>query len=127
MPARPASPCTFFRCPALVSGFSRCATHRRQAERERGTARERLYGHRWDTARRAFLRRHPLCAPCEAKGRVTAADTVDHIVPHRGDRTQFWDQSNWRACCRSCHSRKTVESDWGFGRPPTRKKVLHGV
>ena len=124
MPTRPPSPCTFPHCPALVAGFSRCATHRRQAERARGTAQERLYGHRWDNARRAFRRRHPLCAPCEATGRVTAADTVDHIIPHRGDQARFWDRTNCRACCRSCHSRKTVRYDGGFGRP--RSEVLHG-
>jgi 5-methylcytosine-specific restriction protein A len=42
---------------------------------------------------------------------------VDHIVPHRGDLTVFWDRSRWQALCASCHGRKTAARDGGFGNP----------
>jgi len=28
-----------------------------------------------------FLQEHPLCVMCEAKGRVSVAEEVDHIIP----------------------------------------------
>ena len=37
------------------------------------------------------------------------ATDVDHIIAHRGDPKLFWDQSNWRALCHSCHSREFIE------------------
>lgn len=79
---------------------------------ERGTASERGYGARWQKARLMYLRAHPLCATCEKAGRVTAARVVDHIRPHRGDETLFWDEANWQALCDhrspyNCHGAKT--------------------
>ncbi|MGM9590559.1 MAG: HNH endonuclease signature motif containing protein, partial [Faecousia sp.] len=40
-------------------------------------------------------------------GRLTPATVVDHIIPHRGDRKLFWDESNWQPLCKDCHNRKT--------------------
>ncbi|HOO52277.1 MAG TPA: HNH endonuclease signature motif containing protein, partial [Alphaproteobacteria bacterium] len=48
-----------------------------------------------------------LCVECERKGHVIPATVVDHIIPHRGDETLFWDESNWQALCKKCHDRKT--------------------
>lgn len=28
---------------------------------------------------------------------------VDHITPHKGDSTLFWDSGNWQSLCKSCH------------------------
>lgn len=28
-----------------------------------------------------------------------AADVVDHIVPHKGDQSLFWNERNWQSCC----------------------------
>lgn len=64
----------------------------------------RLYDHRWQRYRLAFLRQHPLCVRCEAAGRTTASNTVDHIVPHRGDEKLFRDPLNHQALCKLCHS-----------------------
>ena len=74
-----------------------------------------LYDHRWRQASRAFLASHPLCVLCEEADRTTRATQVDHVVAHKGNRTLFWDASNWRALCASCHSRKTVLEDGRFG------------
>lgn len=61
---------------------------------------------RWRKARARFLAEHPLCQcpNCdEGRVRATAADTVDHDKPHRGDLALFWDESNWRAMAKRCH------------------------
>lgn len=81
------------------------------------TAAQRGYGSRWQRARAGWLAVHPLCAMCERAGRITAADVVDHIVPHRmawalasGDadaiaaaRARFWDRDNWQSLCKAHH------------------------
>jgi hypothetical protein len=74
-------------------------------DKQRGTSAERGYGSRWKTARATFLRSHPLCAMHMKLGRYVAANVVDHIVPHRGDQSLFWDKSNWQSLCAECHSR----------------------
>ncbi|MFW2562465.1 HNH endonuclease [Acinetobacter baumannii] len=65
---------------------------------------ERGYGYRWQKARERFLRLNPLCVYCERNNRVTVATVVDHITPHKGDQTIFWDESQWQSLCASCHS-----------------------
>jgi 5-methylcytosine-specific restriction protein A len=51
---------------------------------------------------------------CRAKGRIEPSTTVDHIIPHRGDQTLFWDERNWSASCKRCHDAKTArEGRWG--------------
>ena len=50
-----------------------------------------------------FLRSHPLCAMHQMRGQVVPSVIVDHVVPHRGDQTLFWDTSNWQALCKHCH------------------------
>ena len=86
-------------------------------ESRRLTAQERGYNSRWQTAREAFLAKHPLCVMCEARGVVRAATVVDHIIPHRlGDalksgnqdrirnsRARFWDSTNWQSLCKPHH------------------------
>ena len=100
-------PCAQPGCSALVThGY--CLTHqreRRRWDRRYSTGAGVNYGRAWLRARDAFLRDHPFCA-C---GCGRAADTVDHIVPHRGDRLLFWDQANWQALAAyPCHSAKTA-------------------
>lgn len=70
---------------------------------ERATSAARGYGSRWQKARAGWLRSHPLCRMCEARGRVTPATVVDHITPHRGDMALFWDRGNWQSLCAPCH------------------------
>jgi len=42
------------------------------------------------------------------------AVVVDHITPHRGNETLFWDKVNWQGLCLSCHSRKTLAENGYF-------------
>ena len=122
MPQRPLKPCSAPACSALVRGKRYCDKHahlaeqgKRHHDRQRGSSAKRGYGYQWQKARARFLQSHPLCVKCQEKGRVTAATDVDHIVPHRGDMTLFWDESNWQALCHSHHSEKTASEDSGFG------------
>ena len=112
-------------CSKPAQGYY-CAEHREEAERRRaerqtlfrGTARKAsaewnsLYrSKRWREPRFRFLAEHPLCASCGAP-----ASIVDHIVPHRGDESLFWDEGNLQALCQACHSRKTLEENGYFRR-----------
>ena len=76
----------------------------------------RLYDkRRWRRERRAYLARNPLCVMCEAVGKTSLATTVDHVVPHRGDETLFWNQDNWQALCKRHHDRdKQQDEKRGF-------------
>lgn len=58
----------------------------------------------WQKARRAHLAHEPLCRACAQAGRTTAANTVDHIIPHRGNMELFWQRSNWQSLCATCSS-----------------------
>jgi 5-methylcytosine-specific restriction protein A len=45
---------------------------------------------------------------CDRQGVTTLATEVDHVVPHRGQASLFWDVTNYQALCKSHHSAKTV-------------------
>ena len=68
------------------------------------SSRERGYTWAWEKARKRFLQANPLCCYCERDGRVTVATVVDHKIPHRGDMTLFWDETNWAPMCVAHHS-----------------------
>lgn len=92
----------------------------REYDDRRGSSTARGYDSRWQRARAAYLRLHPLCqcpACQEGAVRVRAALIVDHKVAPRiaeaiasGDKAAllsaqrlFWDQSNWQALSKQCH------------------------
>ena len=68
-----------------------------------------------------FLQAHPLCVMCQdmKPSRVTAAEVVDHIIPHKGDQTLFWDEANWQPLCKPHHDRDKAEQE---GRHAARAK-----
>jgi len=80
--------------------------HRRE---HRPSSVKRMYGNRWRLAALAFLAKpaNRLCRVCEAAGELQLATEVDHIKPHRGDHTLFWDVTNWQGLCKRHHSEKT--------------------
>ncbi len=88
----------------------------KRLDKQRGTASERGYNHRWRKARNNFLLVNPLCVRCLDDDRTTEANVVDHIIPHKGDNDLFWDGKNWQALCKKCHDLKTATEDGGFGR-----------
>lgn len=86
---------------------------RRDLERQRRAPGRSFYAtSRWRELRRSFLARNPVCGHCGAPARH-----VDHVRPHRGAEALFFDVRNLYPLCHSCHSRKTVYTDGGFGRP----------
>lgn len=87
----------------------------------KGSSTERGYGYAWQKARARFLQAHPLCVMCQAMKppRVTAAEVVDHIIPHKGDQELFWLDSNWQALCKPHHDRDKAEQE---GRHKARAK-----
>jgi 5-methylcytosine-specific restriction endonuclease McrA len=62
--------------------------------------------YRWQKARELFIRQNPICILCGGFSRV-----VDHITPHKGNVTLFWDRDNWQALCKRCHDsdKKRIE------------------
>ena len=70
----------------------------------------RGYGRDWRKIRLAVLSMRPICEECECK----VAEHVDHVrAIVKGGGNEL---TNLRALCHSCHSRKTVAEDNGFGR-----------
>ena len=78
---------------------------------------KRGYGRDWAALRLSHLARHPLCVHCLPAGLTVEATEVDHITPHAGDRKKLFDPKNLQSLCKPCHSRKTVTTDGGLGRP----------
>ena len=69
------------------------------------------YGRQWGKARLAFLADHPFCVDCEREGKTMLANEVDHIIPHGGRASWFWDRTNWQPLCKSHHSQKTAREN----------------
>ena len=123
MPRKAPTPCRHPGCPAVLEVSGYCDKHRaamhRDYDRTRRHEPERAFykSLAWQRTRAAFLRAHPLCCACEAKGLVVAARAVDHIQPIKsgGDRL---DWRNLQALCIACHNRKTT-SEWQSRRHTT--------
>ena len=114
MPQKPLRPCKHPGCRVLTNR-TYCEAHQPVAEDRREPSSKRGYNSRWRRESRRFLAEHPFCAQCRREGRVTPATEVDHIIPHKGDGKLFWNQGNWQALCKGCHSKKTAREDGGFG------------
>ncbi len=110
MPKKPKKPCKHPGCPELISD-KYCDKHKELYIKERATAAFRGYDSRWRKARKIFLKANPLCVICKEEGKLVKATVVDHIIPHRGDKELFWDESNWQPLCKKCHDKKTMTKD----------------
>jgi 5-methylcytosine-specific restriction endonuclease McrA len=84
---------------------------------------KRGYTAEWYACSKAYLQKHPLCVRCAQRGEVVASEVTDHVIPHKGDMSLFWDENNWQALCKPCHDEKTASEDGGFGNPIYRSKV----
>jgi 5-methylcytosine-specific restriction protein A len=86
---------------------------KQDAEKMRGSAAKRGYGHKWRVEREIWLRRpeNRWCFYCEQKTppKKTIANIIDHFIPHRGDQKLFWDRKNWKPACETCHNIKTAK------------------
>ena len=77
----------------------------------RPSATQRGYSYRWRLRSKHFLRAHPLCTMCAARGVTTLATCVDHVTPHKSDPALFWDESNWQPLCLACHSSRKQQAE----------------
>jgi 5-methylcytosine-specific restriction protein A len=91
----------------------------------------KIYSYKWHKQRTQYLKANSLCVSCLAKDKPVTATEVDHVKPHLGDLGDiFWNQDNWQALCKSCHSKKTKrERNAGrrvviCGRPGAGKSTL---
>lgn len=77
---------------------------------------QHLYGRKaWPRLRRAHLGKEPLCRMCKGEGIDKAAEVVDHVQPHKGDPTLFWNADNLQALCAAHHnSAKQRDEKLGF-------------
>jgi 5-methylcytosine-specific restriction protein A len=106
-------------CGGLVRKSGKCPACKGRADRQRERPHHHLYNAAWRKESKLFLRVHPICAGLpdgkHAFGCSQAATLVDHITPHRGDASLFWDPQNWQPMSKRCHDVKTVQYDGGFG------------
>jgi 5-methylcytosine-specific restriction endonuclease McrA len=84
-----------------------------------------MYDARWRKARINFLAEHPLCVLCKQAGRLTPSTVVDHVIPHKGDLSLFWDTRNWQAICATCH--EAVKKAAERGGNPMRGCDVNGM
>lgn len=119
MPLKPQRPCRAPGCPR-VSSSGWCERHaelakRAEKERRRRAAARRPRGpreydkRRWKNLRRMKLSNDPMCEGAGCHAPATEVDHKDGDVTNRA-------MENLRALCKSCHSKKTVRRDGGFGR-----------
>ena len=111
----PLHECNQAGCHVLTTGRY-CDKHKRGYDQHRESASKRGYNRRWQIVSKAYLANHPFCVRCLERGVHTHAIVVDHIVPHKGNQSLFWDKSNWQPLCKQCHDKKTATEDGGFGR-----------
>jgi 5-methylcytosine-specific restriction endonuclease McrA len=100
-------------CGKIVAADVRCecqragdAARKARFDRTRPSARARGYDAEWQRERAIFLSADPICRGCGAP-----ANTVDHVIPHKGDKRLFWDRSNWQPLCTTCHNRHKQRAD----------------
>ncbi|MDR0530766.1 MAG: HNH endonuclease [Oscillospiraceae bacterium] len=100
--------CDYPGCPELVAaGEKFCANHKKHTPRGDSAH----YDRRWQKIRALFLAKHPLCADCQAAGRLTPATELHHIVAVNGGGSDR--DENLQALCKSCHSKRTWEGTHG--------------
>jgi hypothetical protein len=111
--------CTVPGCPHEATPAGKCADHRRDTDRRRPNANQRGYTSRWSTVSTRYLRAHPTCE-CDDCLLLPPADRprADHVDHRDGlgpNGPRGYDESNFCAMSRPCHSRKTALRDGGFG------------
>ena len=80
---------------------------------EKSKANSKLYGQAaWKKIRARQLSKQPLCAKCYQNRRITAAQHVDHVFPHRRDGAAF-KVNLFQSLCAACHTLKTQDEAKG--------------
>jgi 5-methylcytosine-specific restriction endonuclease McrA len=71
---------------------------------------------RWQRLRAQHLKRHPLCVRCHAKGKVTLATEVHHIVKCMDEPSLQMDPANLESLCAPCHAPLTHDDRRGYSK-----------
>lgn len=74
-------------------------------EARKGSMTKRITGRRLQRIRKQVFDEQPICVSCKAKGKVTPALEVDHIVALVNGGED--EHSNRQALCKECHEAKT--------------------
>jgi 5-methylcytosine-specific restriction endonuclease McrA len=87
----------------------------------------KLYGSKWRRESKAWLSmgRNGIAVDLFGthRGRVVKAELVDHIIPHKGNRSLFWDRSNWQGLTKRDHDRKTALEQAGRWHPADMREL----
>ena len=67
----------------------------------------------WKAKRKTELSKHPLCASCLCKGRVSPANHVDHVFPWSVIGQEAFMRNLFQSLCNECHSYKTGQEQKG--------------
>jgi 5-methylcytosine-specific restriction protein A len=106
-------------CRKRVRGALYCEAHRKEAAARHNTPADESKRHAreadhafyqsraWRALRREAADRYgKLCAACLKRGRVTAANELDHVKPRKQYPERALDIDNVQWLCRACHNRK---------------------
>ena len=112
MPVRNPSNCSQPMCTKPTYGRW-CEAHLKEFNRFKTITYTKEYKHlykrkAWTNTRLDVLHHEPFCRACAAVGVERVATEVDHVIPHDGNESLFWDRGNLAPLCKSCHSRKTL-------------------
>ena len=81
----------------------------------------KYYTRQWEVLRQRQLSKHPLCAGCQAEGRIVAANVVDHLFPWTQISEQAFYINRFQSLCATHHATKTQLERHGiyraFGTP----------
>ena len=116
MPSKPKHICNHPGCNTLCN-TTYCDAHAKQRNiRDNRSSYHYLYNtNKWIKLRQQILIDNPLCILCKIEHKWVLATVVDHITPHKGNESLFYDVNNLQALCKICHDKKTAEEDGGFG------------
>ncbi len=114
MPRSAPTPCRYPCCAQVLSKPGYCAAHQPTVHKDYGRRRRAFDAEvdfykstLWRSVRSAFLREHPLCGQCQAKGLIRPAVVVDHKTPIKAGGERFV-ESNLQSLCIPCHNRKSA-------------------
>jgi len=106
-------------CRAIAEqGKQHCAEHHDYAEDHEKQQKEKRWWSKWyatsqwSNLRKLVLGRDPICCWNEhGEACIKPSTIVDHIRPHRGDRSLWADLNNLQGLCAHHHGVKTARED----------------
>jgi len=67
----------------------------------------------WQQLRSAQLTKQPYCQCPHHKGKTMPANVVDHITPHRGNKSLFFNVRNLQSMLKRCHDKYKQSQEKG--------------